>query len=42
MFLLHFAFGIYFTSLKMTLKPQNNAINGFYGQNPMKKRYYVY
>ena len=30
------------TTLRMTLNPQNNTINGFFDQNPMKKRYYTY
>ena len=34
---LHFDLGIDLTTLKMTLNPQNNTINGYSSQNPMKK-----
>ena len=35
---LNFDLGIDLTALKNTLNPQNNTINGFSIQNPMKKQ----
>ena len=43
-FLYHFLYGnleIDFLTLQMTLNYQNNTINGFYGKNPIKMRYYT-
>ena len=39
----HFVFdlGNALSSLKITLDHQNNTINGFFRQNPTKKRYYT-
>ena len=37
----YFNRGIDLMTLRMTLNPQNNTINGFSSQNPMKKRYYT-
>ena len=38
---LHFDLGIDLTTLRMILNPQNNTINGFSDQIPIKKRYYT-
>ena len=37
-----FDFGIDLITLKMTLNPHNNTINGFSCQNPTKKKYYTF